>query len=185
MFRREYFSYSLLYDRKNEREKAGSGKDSVLVRFPSLCAYTLNPGRPSSSTYASVQVRRVFLVYSTPVKAILRRLKFLPRNRYPCARCHLANPLNYGANRVFPPPLRHVAFYPFPFTPSSQPRFTARTLENFPLRSISRNNFCRSESAPPRTTDKPGNNSFCTRTRRLFMARPHGTPDPIDYVKRT
>lgn len=179
MFRREYFSYSLLYDRKRESwewKRLGSRP----VSQP-LCVH-LKPWTSIEQHVRVVQVRRVFLVYSTPVKAILRRLKFLPRNRYPCARCHLANPLSYGANRVFPPPLRHVAFYPFPFTPSSQTRFT---LENFPLRSISRNNFCRSESAPPRTTDKPGNNSFCTRTRRLFMARPHGTPDPIDYVKRT
>lgn len=107
MFRREYFSYSLLYDRKRERwewKRLGSRP----VSQP-LCVH-LKPWTSIEQHVRVVQVRRVFLVYSTPVKAILRRLKFLPRNRYPCARCHLANPLNYGANRVFPPLLRHVLF---------------------------------------------------------------------------
>lgn len=153
--------------------------------FPNLSTYTLNPGRRSSSTYASCRLD-ASLQYAR--KTDIASVEIFTKET-DIRDAISANPLNYGASRVFPATFTTRRFLSIPVSPPPplltvyRPR--SITLENSPVRSISRNNFCRCESAPPRTTDKPGNNSFCTRTRRLFMARPHGTPDPIDYVKRT
>lgn len=92
--------------------------------FPNLSTYTLNPGRRSSSTYASCRLD-ASLQYAR--KTDIASVEIFTKET-DIRDAISANPLNYGASRVFPATFTTRRFLSIPVSllppPPSQTRFT-------------------------------------------------------------
>lgn len=89
--------------------------------FPNLSTYTLNPGRRSSSTYASCRLD-ASLQYAR--KTDIASVEIFTKET-DIRDAISANPLNYGASRVFPVTFTTRRFLSIPVSPPlSQTRFT-------------------------------------------------------------
>lgn len=89
--------------------------------FPNLSTYTLNPGRRSSSTYASCRLD-ASLQYAR--KTDIASVEIFTKET-DIRDAISANPLNYGASRVFPATFTTRRFLSIPVSPPLfQTRFT-------------------------------------------------------------